>query len=278
MKSVLVTGASSGIGAATALKLERAGMTVFASVRDPAEAAPLDAQSSDRLRLLTLDVTDPASIAAAVATMRDLLGPAGLDGVVNIAGEGIPGPLEVLPIEDLRHQLDVNVVGQVAVTQAVLPLLRPVRGRIVFVGSIGGKVAVQFAGPYHASKYAMEAIADSWRQELQPDGIAVVLVEPGPIATPIWAKAAQRIDDMLAHPPAGIARYEQRLRSFQDSLRSASKSGDSPDVLASTIEKALTADHPSDRYAAGGGAGLFSAVRPLVPQRLIDAVGRRLAS
>lgn len=278
MTSVLITGASSGIGASTALVLERAGMTVFAAVRDQADAAPLEAQSSDRLRLVTLDVTDADSIAAAVRTVTDHLGGAGLDGIVNLAGQGIPGPLEVLPIDQLRQQLEVNVVGQVAITQAVLPLLRPVKGRIVLVGSIGGRVAVQFAGPYHASKYAMEAIADCWRQELQPDGIPVVLIEPGPIATPIWAKAAQQIDDLLADPPPGTARYEQRLRSFQESLRKAGKSGASAEVIATTIHDALTTDKPKDRYAAGGGARLLGAIRPLIPQRLIDAVGRRTAA
>lgn len=277
MRSVLVTGASSGIGAATALRLERAGWTVFAGVRDPAEAEPLDRQSSERLQLVTLDVTDAGSIAAAVGSIEGQLAGAGLDGVVNLAGQGIPGPLEILPIEHLRQQFEVNVFGQVAVTQAVLPLLRKASGRIVLVGSIGGKVAVQFAGPYHASKYAMEAIADSWRQELHPDAISVSLVEPGPIATPIWAKAAQRIEALLADPPAGAARYVERLRSFQDSLRSAGKSGASPEVIAEVIEQALTTGRPKARYAAGGGAGVFGVVRPLIPQRVIDAVARRTA-
>jgi NAD(P)-dependent dehydrogenase (short-subunit alcohol dehydrogenase family) len=161
--TVLLTGASSGIGAATALALDRAGITVFAGVRDPADAAPLDRQSSDRLTLLRLDITDQKSIAAAVTTLEEQLGGGGLDAVVNNAGEGIPGPLEILPLNQLREQFEVNVIGQVAVTQAVLPLLRRAHGRIIFVGSIGGKIAVPLAGAYNASKYAMEAVADSRR-------------------------------------------------------------------------------------------------------------------
>ncbi len=277
MTTVLLTGASSGIGAATALALDRAGMTVFAGFRDPTEAGPLHKGASERLQAISLDITDPASIAAAVTHLQTALGDAGLDAVVNNAGEGIAGPLEIVPIDQLREQLEVNVIGQVAVTQAVLPLLRRARGRVVFVGSIGGKVAVQFAGQYHASKYAMEAIADTWRQELEPDGIAVSLIEPGPIATPIWAKAAERIDALLAGASPQTERYRERLRSFQDTLRAQGKSAASPAKVAETIEEAVTATKPSHRYAVGATAKLTSAVRPLLPDKLLDAVGKRLS-
>ena len=278
MQSVLVTGASSGIGASTVLELDRAGMTVFAGVRNLDDAAPLAKQTSDRLQLFVLDITDAASIASAVAEIRTAVGAAGLDAVVNVAGVGVPGPLEVLEPEQLRAELEVNVVGQVALTRALLPLLRDATGRVVFVGSIGGKVAVQFAGAYHASKFAMEAIADSWRQELTPDGIPVILIEPGPIATPIWAKAATDLDDMLVGGHPEIGRYADRLRSFQDSLRSAAKNGASSATVAETIHRALTSTRPRTRYAVGGGAKLVSALRPLVPQRVLDAIGRRTAA
>src|SRR5215207_2507047 len=194
MKRILITGASSGIGAATALHLDGLGLEVFAAVREPGEAAL--ASASGRLRQIALDVTDPASIAAAMATVSE--GAGGLDGLVNNAGIGVPGPLELLAPDELREQLEVNVVGQVAVTQAALPLLRTAGGRIVFVGSVGGRLATQFAGPYHASKFAIEAIADVWRQELEPEEIAVVLVEPSTISTPIWDKAIERLDSLLA--------------------------------------------------------------------------------
>ncbi len=277
MASVVVTGASSGIGASTALELERAGFTVFASVRDPADAEPLQRGSSDRLHVLTLDVTDPASIAAAADQVREQVGQSGLDAVVNVAGIGVPGPLELLTTDQLRAELDVNVVGQVAVTQAFLPLLRPAKGRIVFVGSIGGKTAVQFAGAYHASKFAMEAVADAWRQELAPEGLDVVLIEPGPIATPIWAKAAQDVEKLLAGGHPETRRYATRLRSFQDSLRSAAKHGASPSTVAETILDALRAERPRNRYAVGGPAKIVAALAGVTPKRLIDAIGRRTA-
>ncbi|MBA2415992.1 MAG: SDR family oxidoreductase [Geodermatophilaceae bacterium] len=278
MTTVLLTGASSGIGAATALALDRAGMTVFAGFRDPSESGPLQKGASERLHVLTLDITDEQSIAAAVAAVTERLGDAGLDAVINNAGEGIPGPLEIIALDQLREQLEVNVVGQVAVTQAVLPLLRRASGRVIFVGSIGGKVAVQFAGPYHASKYAMEAIADCWRQELAPDGIRVSLIEPGPIATPIWAKGAERIDALLAAASPQAARYADRLRSFQETLRSQGKSGSSPAEVADAILQAVTAQRPRSRYAVGAAAKVVSAVRQLIPDRLLDAVGKRIAS
>ena len=135
-----------------------------------------------------LDVSDDASIARALRRIERL------DAVVNNAGIGLPGPLEALPREDLRRQLEVNVLGQIAVTQAALPLIRAANGRIVFVGSIGGVLASQFAGAYHASKFAIEAIADVWRQELDPEGIAVILIEPSTISTNIWDRAIAGVD------------------------------------------------------------------------------------
>src|SRR4051794_30196339 len=216
MTRVLITGASTGIGAATALRLDAAGMDAFAGVRELGDGDEALAGGSGRLQQLALDVTDPASIAAAM----DELGK--LDGLVNNAGIGVPGPLEALPVEDLREQLEVNVVGQVAVTQAALPLLRTAGGgRIVFVGSIGGRLASQFAGPYHASKFAIEAIADVWRQELEPEDLSVVLIEPSTISTPIWEKAIERLDALMRDGDPRLARYHDRLIAFQDSLRAA---------------------------------------------------------
>jgi NAD(P)-dependent dehydrogenase (short-subunit alcohol dehydrogenase family) len=180
MRNVLVTGASSGIGEATVTHLAGLGMRVFAAVRHPADGEEVRAlaQGAGSVVPVVLDVRDEATIARGLDEVREAVGGEGLTGLVNNAGEGIPGPLEMIDLAQLREQLEVNVVGQVAVTQAALPLLRQARGRIVFVGSIGGKVAVQFAGPYHASKYAIEAIGDCLRQELAPDGIAVAIVEP----------------------------------------------------------------------------------------------------
>jgi NAD(P)-dependent dehydrogenase (short-subunit alcohol dehydrogenase family) len=268
MQRILITGASTGIGAATALHLDRSGMEVFAAVRAAGDAP---ASASGRLRPLVMDVTDPASIAEAMST----LGEGGLDGLVNNAGIGVPGPLELLPLDDLREQLEVNVVGQVAVTQAALPLLRKAGGRIVFVGSVGGRLAAQFAGPYHASKFAIEAIADVWRQELEPEALSVILVEPSAISTPIWDKAIERLDALLAHGDPRLARYRERLESFRDSLHSAGEHGKDPGDVAEAIEQALTEDSPDTRYVVGAAGKLATALRPLVPDRLADKLGER---
>ncbi|HET9162201.1 MAG TPA: SDR family NAD(P)-dependent oxidoreductase, partial [Solirubrobacterales bacterium] len=173
MKSVLVTGASSGIGRATALRLDRAGWRVFAGVRKEADADSLRAGASARLVPLMLDVTDAAAIAAAAEQIAAEVGEGGLGGLVNNAGVGLLGPLETLPIEDFRRTVEVNLIAQVAVTQALLPQVRAARGRIVFVSSVGGRMAMPFGSPYHAAKFGLEAVADSLRRELRPWGIAV---------------------------------------------------------------------------------------------------------
>ena len=273
MKRILITGASSGIGAATALHLDRRGMEVFAAVREPSEGAL--ASASDRLRQIALDVTDSGSIAEAMATVSEQVGGAGLDGLVNNAGIGVPGPLEVLAVDELRQQLEVNVIGQVAVTQAALPLLRTAGGRIVFVGSVGGQLAAQFAGPYHASKFAIEAIADVWRQELEPEAVSVVLIEPSAISTPIWDKAIERIDALVAGSDPRLDRYRDRLSGFRESLHSADEHGKAPQDVAEVIEEALTAKSPDTRYVVGASGKLATALRPLIPDRLADKLAER---
>jgi NAD(P)-dependent dehydrogenase (short-subunit alcohol dehydrogenase family) len=278
MTNVLITGASSGIGAATAILLDRQGVNVFAGVEAPDDGQQALAGSSERLRRVVLDVSSEASIRAALAEIDRDLGGAGLDGVVNNAGVGVPGPLEALPLDQLRRQLDVNVIGQVAVTQAVLPLIRRTRGRIVFVGSIGGILASQFAGAYHASKFAIEAIADVWRQELEPEGLAVILIEPSVISTPIWEKAIASLDGLANAGSPRLEPYRDRLRSFRDSLRSADEHGKSPDAVAETIAEALSTERPDTRYVVGGAGKLARALRPLVPDRLADKLAERTTS
>ncbi|MBA2560998.1 MAG: SDR family oxidoreductase [Propionibacteriales bacterium] len=279
MRNILVTGASSGIGEATTLLLAAAGMRVFAGVRDAGDGAALQAKASrpTSVQPVVFDVRDPSAIHAAVGQIASAVGAEGLAGLVNDAGEGFPGPLEMIGLDQLREQLEVNVVGQVAVTQAALPLIRQGQGRIVFVGSIGGKVAVPFAGPYHASKYAIEAIGDSLRQELQPDGIAVSIVEPGPISTAIWSKAEQRVDELLAASPQ-VDRYRDRLLAFRNTLHSTDDNGGSVEDVAKVIETALTASRPSARYPVGGSAKVASALKPWVPDKIYDAVVRRFVA
>jgi NAD(P)-dependent dehydrogenase (short-subunit alcohol dehydrogenase family) len=277
MTTILITGASSGIGASTALHLDAQGVDVIAGVL-PADGDAALQSASPRLRRVPLDVTDPASVAAA------LEGVEALDGVVNNAGIGVAGPLEVLPVERLRETLEVNVLGQVAVTQAALPLLRRAaapadgRARIVFVGSIGGRLAAEFGGAYHASKFALEALADVWRQELEPDAIDVVLIEPAAVATPIWSKAIAGLDDLLASDAPAVDRYRDRLRAFRDSLRSADDHGMDPSKVAEAVAEALFDDKPDTRTVVGGAGKLATALRPLIPDRLADRLGERAAS
>jgi NAD(P)-dependent dehydrogenase (short-subunit alcohol dehydrogenase family) len=228
------------------------------------------------LKRVTLDVTSDDSIASAFEFIAREAGDTGLTGVVNNAGVGFPAPLEALPLEDLRRLLEVNVVGQVAVTQAALPLLRRgITGRVVFVGSIGGVLASEFAGSYHASKFALEAVADVWRQELDPEGIPVVLIEPSTISTPIWDKAIAYLDALLASDSTRIARYGKRLRSFRETLESADEHGKDPSDVADVIIEALNADKPDTRYVVGAGGRIATALRPLIPDRLADKLGER---
>jgi NAD(P)-dependent dehydrogenase (short-subunit alcohol dehydrogenase family) len=276
MASYLVTGASSGIGEATALRLDADGHEVFAAVEPGSDTAGL-AAASDRLSILALDVTLPASIDAAVDEVTGRLAGRGLDGLVNNAGVGFPGPLELLALEDLRRQLDVNVIGQVAMTQAMLPLVRQAAGRIVFVGSVGGILASQFAGAYHASKFAIEAIGDVWRQELEPEGIEVILIEPSVISTPIWSKAIAYLDELRQSTSPRMNRYRERLTAFRESLHSADEHGKAPEDVADVIAQALTAKKPNARYVVGAAGKFAAALRPLIPDRVADKLAERTA-
>src|SRR4051812_38767485 len=185
-KAVVITGASKGIGRAIASRLAGKGFRVYAGVRDPADGETLKRETAGDLRPVILDITRQETIDAAASSIRAELGNHQLHGLINNAGIAIAGPLEFLPIAELRKQLEVNVIGQVAMIQAMLPLLREAKGRIVNIGSIAGKSAMPMTGPYSASKFALEAITDSLRVELMPFGVDVIIIEPGMIATPIW--------------------------------------------------------------------------------------------
>ncbi|WP_445149617.1 SDR family NAD(P)-dependent oxidoreductase [Baekduia sp. Peel2402] len=276
MSTFLITGASTGIGAAIAKRLLEDGHQVFAGVEQRGVTGELP-EPSDGLHVVELDVSSEASVAAAAAEAERILGPGhGLDGIVNNAGVGFPGPLEALPLDALRRQLEVNVVGQVATTQAFLPLIREgAPGRVLFVGSVGGILASQFAGAYHASKFAIEAIGDVWRQELEPEGIDVVLIEPSAISTPIWTKAIASLDELERDGSPRLLRYRERLAGFRDSLRSADEHGKSADDVAGAIAEALTAEKPDTRYVVGASGRIATALRPLIPDRLADKLGQQ---
>lgn len=270
-KSVVITGASTGIGAACALHMDQMGWRVFAGVRKQGDAEALRAQGSARLTAISLDVTDTVSIATAASAVAGAVGATGLAGLVNNAGIVMPGPIELLPLPDLRRQLEINVVGQVAVTQAFLPLIRAGRGRIVNMGSIAGRMATPFTGAYSASKFALEALTDALRLELQPWGISVSIIEPGAVATPIWEKAAKNAEAMLgAVPPETFVLYAEAIEALRKAAAHAAKNAVDPLDVARAVEHALTASRPRTRYVVGREAKIRAAMALFVPDRVRD--------
>jgi len=277
-RAVLVTGTSTGIGEAAALRLDRRGWRVFAGVRKDSDGERLRAQASGRLTPLMLDVTDAAAIDAAVKEIDTAVGPDGLAGVVNNAGVGRGGPLEYLPIDEWREQLEINVVGQVAVTKATLPLVRRGGGRVVFIGSIGGRICSPLLGPYGASKHALEAISEALRHELRPWGIKVVLVEPGAVKTAIWGKARSTAEDLEARLPAeALDRYRSFIEGIRKGFERSERMGIDADKVAQVVERALTADRPRARYLVGPDAKLMGTLTRVLPDSAKDFLVRRLA-
>lgn len=274
MRSVLVTGASTGIGRATVLRLDGAGWKVFAGVRREEDADSLRAEASERLVPVILDVTDPNQIAAAAELVRRE-SEGGLDGLVNNAGVAVPGPLETVPLEDLRHQLEVNLVAYVAVTQAMLPEIRRAEGRVVFLSSIGGRIAFPFGGPYHASKFATEAVGDVFRQELRPWNIKVSIVEPGSIDTPIWERGQRKAEDVEAKAPRTNLLYGAALDKFRKVIEDTAERGIPPEKVAKAISHALESPRPRARYLVGLDARVQARLQPLIPTALFDRIVAR---
>jgi NAD(P)-dependent dehydrogenase (short-subunit alcohol dehydrogenase family) len=270
--TALITGASTGIGRATALRLAASGWTVLAGVRKTADGEALTAAGGERVLPVQLDVTDPAQIEQAAERVSEIA-PGGLDALVNNAGSATGGPLELLALDDLRRQFDVNFFGHVAVTQALLGALRRARGRIVLISSIGGLVTTPYMSPYHASKYALEAVGNALRMELVRSGIQVALIEPGSVATPIWEKNRGQVDfpvpeglrEQYGHVPAAMAR----------TLQSTASRGIPPERVAQAIERALTAKRMRARYLVGRDAHVMAWAGRLLPDRVFDGLVRR---
>lgn len=250
-RTALVTGASSGIGQACAARLARNGWRVLAGVRREGTAP-------EGTEELILDVTDPPQL------QLDRL-----DGLVNNAGVAVAGPLEFLPEEELRRQLEVNVVGQLRMVQLLLPALREAQGRIVNIGSISGRSALPFLGAYAMSKFALEAMSDALRVELRPWGVHVAIVEPGTIKTPMWTR--ERPDP----PPEALTLYGERLAAFREYALKRSAGGAPPEAVAKVVEQALTAERPGARYLVGRDARLRAGVERL-PNRIRDRVYKRV--
>lgn len=273
VKTVLVTGASTGIGAACALHLDRLGFLVFAGVRKERDGEALKERSSHRLFPVLLDVTDDASIKNVREILSAHVGNHGLYGLVNNAGIAVAAPLEAVPIPDLRRQLEVNVIGQVAVIQAFLPLIRRARGRIINMGSIAGRAAMPLMGPYAASKFALEAITDALRLEVQQWGIQVSIIEPGAIATPIWEKSGKQAAALEASTRSELLElYRELVIGVKKVVTRAAERAIPAENVACVVETALTEAKPKTRYLVGTDAKLRALMVKLLPDRLSDKV------
>jgi NAD(P)-dependent dehydrogenase (short-subunit alcohol dehydrogenase family) len=269
--TVVITGASTGIGEATALHLAELGFEVRPGVRSDEDAERLRSRGLSPLRI---DVTDEESIAAAAGEVAELA------GLVNNAGIAVSSPVEFIPLDELRRQLEVNLIGQVGVIQAFLPALRKARGRIVNVSSIGGRVALPLAGPYAASKFALEAVSDSLRREVRRFGIEVSVIEPGGVKTPIWDKGQQTADSLLQQAPPEVNElYGDLARAIRgEAQKIATDRGLPPEAVAKVIGRALTARRPKTRYLVGRDAKVRAAVAKRLPDRAFDALVARTLS
>lgn len=274
--AVVVTGASSGIGAATALRLEREGHRVYAGVRRKKDGEALKKQASDRLQPIMLDVTEAGSLAAAAERVSADVGDEGLAALVNNAGIAVMGPLEFLPLDRIREQLEVNVVGVIAATQAFLPLLRRRPGRIVNVGSLSGLMAAPFLGAYSASKFALEGVTDALRMELSPWNIRVSIVEPSNTATPIWKKPATTGKALAGVPARQRALYKEPLERMTEAMERMSESGASPDEVAAVIGEAVSASSPKARYYVGAENRLAAGLVKMLPDWAQDSLVMRV--
>ena len=266
--TVLITGTSSGIGRACAEDLARRGFRVLAGVRRESDGEEVRALSPERIEPILLDVTDLDAIAA----VPDRVG-GELAGLVNNAGQAFPAPLEHTPIEDVKRQLDVMLLAPFALTKALLPALRASRGRVVMIGSIGGRTSMPFLGPYNAAKAGIDGLANALRPELAPFGVHVALVEPGSIKTRIWEKGIEEGNKLLADlPDEGQRDYGERLERMSKVAAEMDRRGVAPQKVADVVADALTAEKPKTRYVVGIDARVQAALRAALSDRALDRV------
>jgi NAD(P)-dependent dehydrogenase (short-subunit alcohol dehydrogenase family) len=270
--NVVITGASRGIGRACALELDRLGLfRVFAGVRTESDAEALKQKAGGSLTPVLLDITKQQSIQSACDVVCSATTETGLNGLVNNAGIAVAGPLEFTPIDELRRQFEVNVIGQIAVTQSFLPLLRKGVGRIVNIGSMEGLMAMPFVGPYCSSKFAMEALTDSLRMELKPWSISVSIVEPGIVRTQVLENSIKAAEDIVqAMPERAYGLYAPAIRAAREVAVEIVKSAMPPDEVIRAIIHALTARKAKTRYIVGRQARLAALAGRLLPDRLRD--------
>jgi NAD(P)-dependent dehydrogenase (short-subunit alcohol dehydrogenase family) len=272
-RAILVTGASTGIGHAAALRLAESGFTVFAGVRKESDAREKDALH-ENIRPLLLDVTNAEQIAAAFSVIRESGLP--LYGLLNNAGIAVGGPLEYLPLDALRRQFEVNVFGTIAVTQGAIPLLRTTHGRIVTIGSIAGRFGAPFVGPYGSSKAAVAVLVDALRMELAPFGIRTVLFEFAAVKTPIWEKGRALKDELAGTLPEQALRdYAPFVDAMVRQIEHEEAGGLEPSLIADAILTAFTAPSPRARYVIGRQAKMQAAVA-LLPHKTRDNMIRKV--
>ena len=271
LQSVLVTGASSGIGEACAVHLAHHGFRVYAAARRLDKLKPLEGLAQGRIHPVALDVTDRASIDAALEKIAadDVT----LFGLVNNAGVSVMGPLEQVPIEEWRRQYETNVFGLVSMTQAVLPQMRVAgRGRIVNIGSVAGRIAAPFQGAYASSKHAVEGLSDSLRREVRPFGVKVSIVRPGFINTPFGEQEQEGLEGYLGNDMP----YDEDIRRFKSWHAKGHPSAPPPTVVADAVLKALTAENPDARYPVPERSRMNLALRNALPTSATDAILRRV--
>lgn len=267
---VLLTGASGGIGTAIARQLDACGFQVFAGVRNLLDGERLQREISVRLTPVLLDITDPASVSAALETVTRASGGMGLLGLINNAGLIVEGPVELVPLAEVRRQFEVNVIGQIAVIQAFLPLLRRARGRVINIGAPTSRVAAPYLGVLSASKAALSSVTDALRVELQPWGIAVSIIDPMAMQTRIFEKAAAAARQARQLFPSELQRLYAAPIAAVDKAQT-NQHMDDPSIVAAAVIHALTARTPKTRYAVGRGAGMMGIVR-LLPDRMRDSL------
>jgi len=273
MANILVTGASTGIGLACVELLAQQGHTVFAGVRKQTDADSLSARLSKNVVPVIVDVTSADQMVAAAAIIEEHVRGTGPHGLVNNAGIAVGGPLEHLPLDRLRDQLEVNVVGQVAMTQAMLPLVRRANGRIIFVGSVNGRIGTPMMGAYVASKFALEGLTESLRLELAPWGIKVVLIEPGSVKTEIWDKGRSQADELEQELSAEVVQqYAAHITMVRRLIERQDRTAVQPLKVAKAVEKALFAPRPMSRYLVGIEAKAGGLMARILPDQAKAAV------
>ena len=271
MKSIVITGASSGIGRAAALRLARHGWRVFAGVRKDSDAQALAAEAQGRLEPMLFEITDRASITRAAREVAGRLGGGGLDALFNNAGVGITSPVEYTSIEQLREIFEINLFGQITTIQAFLPLLRAAKGRILNNGSVGDHLAPPFIGPLASSKAAFASMSAALRLELRAQGIRVSVLEPGAINTPAVEKTLGGVERTIAGlPPEGAALYAEPMRRVARTFVEKEHAGSPPEAVAEVVERALNDRSPRTRYPAGKDSRRLALLARFLPEKLLD--------